>query len=110
MTELDIALTMVVKFVIVLAIALVFRYIIPFLDAKFELAKNDDYAFWASTFVMAADQILGVHCGTNEQKYVFVKNLLEGMFPDIEDGVLQAIIEAAVSKARTSTTLENVDS
>lgn len=110
MTELDIALTMTVKFAIVLMIALVFRYLIPFLDAKFELAKNDDYAFWASTFVAAADQILGVHCGTNEEKYVFVKKLLQGMFPDIDDGVLQAIIEAAVGKARASTTAENVDS
>lgn len=110
MTELDIALTMIVKFAIILAIALVFRYVIPVLDAKFKLAKNDDYAFWASTFVMAADQILGVHCGTNDDKYRFVKYAIESMFPDIEDEVLQAIIEAAVGKARTNTAVENVDS
>ena len=110
MTELNVALTMIVKFAIVLMVALVFRYVIPMLDAKFELAKNDDYTFWANTFVAAADQILGVHCGTNEEKYVFVKQLLEGMFPDIDDGVLQAIIEAAVGRARANTALGNVDS
>lgn len=98
--DLDLATTLIVRLVALIICILVTRYLLPWLSTKFKIAENTEIEFWTSTFVAAADQILGVHCGTNDEKYLLVANKLEELFPDIDPDLRNVLIEAAVKKLR----------
>lgn len=104
-------MSLMLKLVALVLFLIVTRYLVPWLDKKFQVAKNADIEFWTNTFVLAADQILGVHCGTNDEKYVLVKEMLSKTFPEMDPDFQNLVIEAAVKKLRAlESKADDVDS
>lgn len=109
--DLNLATTLIVRLVALIICILVTRYLLPWLSKKFKIAENVEIEFWTNTFVEAADQILGVHCGTNDEKYLLVANKLEELFPNVDPDLRNVLIEAAVKRLRNlEQKSEDVDS
>lgn len=99
--DLNLITTLIIRLVVLLMGIIVMRYLIPWLDKKFQVDKNIDIEFWTNTFVLAADQTLGIHCGTNGEKYALVRDMLSKTFPELDSELKDALIEAAVKKIRS---------
>lgn len=99
--DLNLITTLIVRLAVLLMGIVVMRYLIPWLDKKLQVDKNIDVEFWTNTLVLAADQTLGIHCGTNGEKYEVVMNMLSKMFPELDSDLKGALIEAAVKKIRS---------
>ena len=89
----------ILQAVILLAIVLVVRYLIPWLKLQVEGTKNEWLVKWAELAVRSAEQtILGDKTGPEKKAIVtkFLKEQLQKKNISISDEQLNTLIEAAV--------------
>lgn len=88
------------RFFIALLCLIVTRYLVPWLDKKFQVENGAEMRQWAETFTASADQIFGVHNGCGLDKHSYVASRLNDLFPDLDHELRDCLIEAAVKRLR----------
>lgn len=93
----DIVFT-IIKLVVVIVVAAIATYGIPFIKAELGDSKTQEIINWVNIFVQSAEMLFGN--GTGEQKLNYVieqaKNKFNSIGISITEDQLRAIIESAV--------------
>lgn len=84
----------IVEIVIIVAVVVVGRYLIPYVKAKLTAAQFDTLMEWVETAVKAAEQIF-TGSGRGTEKKEWVENLLSEIGVTVDEAV-DAMIEASV--------------
>lgn len=88
------------RFFIALLCLIVTRYLVPWLDKKFQVENGSEMRQWAETFAASADQLFGVHNGNSMDKHTYVVSALNDLFPDLDPKLRDCLIEEAVRRLR----------
>lgn len=86
------------KLVIMLAAALLTRYVIPWIRQKTDNEKFQTMIDWAQSAVLAAEQAYSARTGPEKKKIVtaFIKRILIAKNISLTDAELDILIESAV--------------
>lgn len=96
----DTIVNMLIEILVMIIMIAFTRYILPILKGKSDLIKNEEAKFWIEQIVRLAEQTLGTHCGTGEQKRELVEQISRDILPDLADDKRNVLIEAAVKALR----------
>ena len=89
-------LTTVLEAVIALAVAIITAFVIPWVKGKTTAQEREDLLTWVDIAVAAAQQLFHKMDGATRLRYAL--EMLEEKGFDVNDGVLQDAVEAAVLK------------
>lgn len=86
------------KVLLMLAVLVVTRYLVPWLKDKIGADKLETAEKWARYAVLSAQQVLGSQSGAEKKAYVteFLKAILTAKNIALSDEQLDTLIEAAV--------------
>lgn len=92
----------ILKLVVMLAVLVVTRYLIPLVKEKVGNDKLEVIAQWARYAVLKAQQVLWTESGADRKAYVteFLKEMLIAKNISISDEQLDILIEAAVKQMK----------
>lgn len=92
----------VLKLVVMLAVLVFTRYLIPLVKNKVGNDKLETIAKWAKYAVLKAQQVMDTETGAEKKAYVteFLKKLLIAKNISISDEQLDILIEAAVKQMK----------
>lgn len=92
----------VLKFIVVILVLFVTRYLIPWLKAKIGADKLETAEKWARYAVLKAQQVLWEKDGQDRKAYVteFLKELLIAKNIALSDEQVDVLIEAAVKQMK----------
>lgn len=88
----------VLRVIVIVLVALVVRYLIPWLKLKIGESKTDEITRWVNTAVLMAQQVYYAKSGPERKAIVvdLLHDLLTAKNISISDEQLDALIEAAV--------------
>lgn len=94
----------IMKVIVMVAMLVISRYLIPWLRDKIGIAKLETAEKWANYAVLAAQQVLSDEKGADRKAYVtqFLKEILTAKNIALSDEQLDALIEAAVYTMKKS--------
>lgn len=89
-----------VQAIIVVAIGLVVRYLVPWIKSQIEGTKLKEIINWSYKFVEAAEQIFGSGKGADKKDYVtkMLKKLLTAKKLALSEEQINALIEGIVNE------------
>lgn len=92
----------IVKLVVMVAVLVIARYLVPFVKEKIGASNLELVAQWVKYAVLKAQQVLWSETGEDRKAYVteFLKNLLIEKNISISDEQLDILIEAAVKQMK----------
>lgn len=92
----------VVKLVVMIAVMVTVRYLVPWIKTKIETENLSVIADWAQKAVLKAQQVMQSASGTDKKAFVteFLKELLTAKNISISDEQLDILIEAAVKQMK----------
>lgn len=93
--DLTIDLTDIIRAILVLIMALISRYLIPWINAKLGTEKLSTLKIWVKAAVEAAEQIY-TGTGRGTEKRQFVEKFLQDKGYRLDTQELDTLIEAAV--------------
>lgn len=92
----------ILKIVVMLAVLVVTRYLIPFIKEKISSSNFETAAQWAKYAVLKAQQVLWAESGEDKKAYVteFLKEILIAKNIALSDEQVDVLIEAAVKQMK----------
>lgn len=88
----------ILELVITVAIAVITRYLVPYIKTKIETEKINEVMRWVAEFVDAAEQVYGAKTGKTKKEFVVdaIKKQCEDLGINITEAQIEALIESAV--------------
>lgn len=99
-----------VKLLVMVAVLVITRYVIPWIRSKIENDKLTAITEWARIAVLAAQQIMTTKDGAEKKAIVteFLKEILTDKNIALSDYQLDILIEAAVKQMKMSAPMEGI--